>query len=273
MTTACLQTRYGAGNHITTLPTLVPFLKLTYVGVIFYHIFQWATKMSLAFLYLRIFTPQGRTRYAIYTLMAFLSISQSAFLFITVFACTPVALAWDKTLKGQCLDINPCFFASTFTSICTDLVLIMIALPPILQLKLRLPSKIGLLAVVNLGWVTIAACIVRTVKLRAMLTTPDFTWHAFDFVIWAGLECCTLMICVAAPVIKPLLKKIFGSSRDNSETKTSGGSDLGQAWSGPTFEAQMERGELKIQSRNGSVISEIMDRNYARDDLPQEEDS
>jgi hypothetical protein len=207
-----LQTKYGAGMHIADVPTssFAPFLGITYASLILYNLHQWAIKLSIALLYLRVFSfqPSDKIRNLIYVLIAFICVSYWTFIFIVVFACRPIALAWDKTLEGHCITVNVAFFVNTACSILADLFLIVIVLPQITRLKLGRLAKISTLLVVNLGWLAIIACALRTVKIGQVITVTDFTWHVLDFAVWGGIECSIAMICGTALVIRPLLTKV-----------------------------------------------------------------
>jgi hypothetical protein len=210
--TCCLQTKYGAGKHLADVPfaSYEPILKLLFSGLILYTLFQCAIKLSLAFLYLRIFSPQKRTRYAIFGVIAFIGISTISALLIIILQCHPVSLAWDKTIQGHCLSVNRTFIASALPSVTIDLNFMTIALLHVVKLDLLRPSRIGLHVLINLGWIVIAACIMRTIKLGALASDQvfDFTWYIMNYEIWTGVECCITVICVTTPAMIPLLRKM-----------------------------------------------------------------
>jgi hypothetical protein len=216
-----LQTQHGAGKHFVNIPPsqYMPFLKMAYWGLIFYNLFQWCIKLSIALLYLRIFSlqPIDRTRYLLFTLIGFMTISYWTLIFIVAFACQPIYFSWNKSIKGHCINTSAAFFVNSICSIIIDAALIIIVLPHILRLNLGRREKICSLFVVSLGFFAIAACALRTFKVWEVITVKDFTWYTVDFAVWSGIECCTAMICGTTLVIKPLLRKIFGSHL-NEET-------------------------------------------------------
>jgi hypothetical protein len=165
--------------------------------------------MSLALLYLRVFAPQNMTRNLIYALIAFISVYGWTFFFLVAFQCLPITKIWNPRIEGHCINLVPALITSAVVSVCIDLALIVIVIPRVIQLKLRKPQKIALLVIVNLGWVSILATILRTVKMSRVLHEQDFLWNVLDFVAWTGLELSTAMICASAPVIRPLLRKFM----------------------------------------------------------------
>lgn len=181
----------------------------TYFCNLLYALYQWAVKMSLALLYLRVFGPQDMTRHLIYALIAFISVYCWTFFFLVAFQCHPIATVWNSRIKGHCVNLLPALITNAVVSICIDLALIVIVIPRVIRLKLRKPQKIALLVTVNLGWVSILATILRTVKMSQLLQEQDFLWYVLDFTAWTGLELNTAMICASAPVIRPLLRKFM----------------------------------------------------------------
>jgi hypothetical protein len=163
--------------------------------------------MSLALLYLRVFSVQATARNLVYGLIMFISLSGWVFFFLVALQCLPVAAVWDPSDKGRCINVLPAFLAFGAVTVCIDLTLIVIITPRIVRLRLPKAQKIALLIIINLGWVSIAATILRTVKLYQILHQPDFLWYILDFLSWTGLEMSTAMICASAPVIRPLLRK------------------------------------------------------------------
>jgi hypothetical protein len=181
----------------------------TYVCNLLYALYEWAIKMSLALLYLRVFTPKNMTRTLIYALVAFITVYGWIFFFIVAFQCLPIVAVWNPHIKAHCLDLMPALITNAVASICIDLALMVIVIPSIMRLRLQKAQKIALLVIVNLGWVSILATILRTVKMRQLLSLPDFLWHVLDFVAWTGLELSTAMTCASAPVVRPLLRKFI----------------------------------------------------------------
>lgn len=62
------------------------------------------TKTSILLLYHRIFQIHKWFRYLMYALIAYIWIWALCVLFLAVFQCHPVALQWDQSLEGTCID-------------------------------------------------------------------------------------------------------------------------------------------------------------------------
>jgi hypothetical protein len=164
--------------------------------------------MSLALLYLRVFILRIVLRNCIYAIIAATCLQSWSSIFFLIFQCHPIAGGWDPRVKASCANHYPGFLVGAVVGGLVDLALIIIVLPCIIALRVRKRQKVGLLIVANLGWVTIIAAVLRTVKVaQAVKPGGDFTWNVLEVISWTSVECSTMMVCAAAPVIKPLLKK------------------------------------------------------------------
>jgi hypothetical protein len=164
--------------------------------------------MSLTLLYLRVFILRISVRNLIYAIIVATSINSWGQILVTFFQCHPIASNWDPQIKSTCINHYLAFIIGSAVGIFIDIMLIVIILPYVCALRLRKAQKVGLLIVVNLGWVTVLAAIVRTVKVaRAVKSSTDFSWSVVEIITWSSVECSTMMVCAAAPVIKPLMKK------------------------------------------------------------------
>jgi len=129
--------------------------------------------------------------------------------FLILFQCRPINLAWDKSVPGRCLDVNACWFLIVAISVIVDLSLMAIIFPQVARLHIAKHRKIALLVIVNLGWLAIAAGIIRSITLWRGVSGPDPTWISPDISVWTGAEMATYMTCAAVPSTKPILSIIF----------------------------------------------------------------
>jgi hypothetical protein len=229
--------------------------------------YEWTIKMSIALLYLRVFAPVTLTRNLIYGLIAIILIYGWTFVFLMIFQCHPISAAWGpRGPDSHCIDARSAFVASAVVSICIDLTLIIIVIPRVMGLNISKAQKFALMAVVNLGWVSIMATILRAIELHHVVTLPDFTWNLLDFLAWTALELSTAMICASAPVIRPLLKKCtllkewMGSLSSEENSLNSAGT----GWTDPTLTGHSEMAKSITVGRSGhqsialqSVIEDV----------------
>ncbi|KFY94189.1 hypothetical protein V500_03379 [Pseudogymnoascus sp. VKM F-4518 (FW-2643)] len=97
---------YGFGQHSANLSVYNRRMtfKLFYVAQAFYKITINLTKASILLLYLRIFI-QRPFRIMCYAMLGIILSYMVATFFSSVFQCTPIPRAWDKTIHGTCISI------------------------------------------------------------------------------------------------------------------------------------------------------------------------
>ena len=65
--------------------------------------------------------------------------------------CIPIAKFWDPSIEGFCLSPRALWFSNASMHIFTDLVILVIPIPALINLKLPLKQKIGVIVVFALG--------------------------------------------------------------------------------------------------------------------------
>jgi hypothetical protein len=211
-----IQVRYGLGHHIYDIPPLVDMLiqKYNYITLLLYTVVLCTTKLSICLLYLRIFHVEKRMRWLIHASIWFLVTYSILFEVLCIFQCHPIRAYWDFTIRppmgtASCLNTIPVFYASGACNIVSDLLLMAIVVPKIRELRIKRGQKIALLCIVSLGWLAVAASVVRIVRLSSLLHSPDPAWASFDINIWSAVEVNTGIICASAPAIKPLVATVM----------------------------------------------------------------
>ncbi|KAJ5493059.1 hypothetical protein N7539_001805 [Penicillium diatomitis] len=167
---------YGFGQHIRNLakPNRLMTLKLFFISQAFYKLTINLTKMSILLLYLRIFI-QRWFRIVCFTLLIIISCYMIAALFASIFQCTPVARAWDKSIAGHCINITTNWYANAGFSIATDLMILALPMYPIYHSKMAVRRKIALMMVFAFGMFVAVTSILRMQTLDFSSTSPDTT--------------------------------------------------------------------------------------------------
>jgi hypothetical protein len=211
---ACKQTQYGLGHHIYDIPPWADAVvqKYNYITQLLYTIVLCTIKLSICFFYLRIFHVEKRMRWLIHACIWFLIVYSLVFEFISMFQCHPIHAFWDfaaRATGGTCLNTIPAFYASGACNITSDLLLMAIVVPKIRELRIKRGQKIVIVCIVSLGWLAVAASVLRVVRLSTLLHSPDPSWASYDITIWSAVEINTGIICASAPAIKPLLATVM----------------------------------------------------------------
>jgi len=73
------------------------------------------------------------------------------FLFVVIFQCRPIALVYDKSLEGSCLDIHAVVFAGSVLSMVEDIMTISLPIPSVLKLRLPFKKKVQVVLMMSVG--------------------------------------------------------------------------------------------------------------------------
>ncbi|MCJ1476642.1 hypothetical protein MMC13_005310 [Lambiella insularis] len=158
--------------------------ELLYIFEEFYSPAIATIKLSILLFYARIF-PNKNFRKQLYAVGAVVIMWWISCQFTTIFECTPIDYFWtaDSGVDGRCIAIQKYFLGQAIPSIITDLVILIIPLPPIWHLNLPTTQRIALSGVFLLGSFVTFTSIYRLVLLTR-LTQVDITWNYAEAAIW-----------------------------------------------------------------------------------------
>ncbi|KAI1769995.1 hypothetical protein F4818DRAFT_446722 [Hypoxylon cercidicola] len=266
MLAAC---RYGYGKHVTTLSASDKYqaFKVTYKTCIN------LTKASILLLYLRIFSNTKWLRWACRFMLTIVVLYCVASVTATIFQCTPITKAFDKSLKGTCIDNGQFWYANAGFSITTDVIILILPMPLVYALQVPRVQKAALIMVFALGvFVVITSCLrVTTIDIQA--TTPDQTYN-ISSTMWTITEMNVAIVCACLPQIRPLIVKWFprlmpsyySGSRERSDKRaTSAGISLPRSYAngkGGNFSRPEEGRWTRIN--NGSMAQDGTNRPNVR---------
>jgi hypothetical protein len=143
---------HGFGQHVFNLSTdnRLMTLKLFYVAQIFYKLTINLTKASILLLYLRIFV-QRWFRICCYVLLSFILAYMVATTASSIFQCTPIRGAWDKSIGPTCINLTTNWYANAGFSIATDILILLLPMQPLWASNLPVNQKRALMLVFALG--------------------------------------------------------------------------------------------------------------------------
>lgn len=234
--------KYGAGKHMLWVlrfgyPTQIEdFLKYIYVVEILYPFVIGPIKVSICFLYIRIFGVYTLFRNYCILLIIISTLWALATLFGSVFQCNPIRDAWNPLGdRSNCLNIRLFLIGTNTPNVIIDALILTAPIYPIWRLHLSTRKKILVSMVLLLGAgydvqnsryrpIELTACsetafsIVRLIKLVTLGTT-DLTWDYVTPIIWSTVEPSIGLLCACVPVMGVLLPK---SWMNNMSTRPSG---------------------------------------------------
>ena len=148
-----ISTRYGAGLHTQDLPKDLaePILRLNFIGAEIYLFSLLGYKMSILFLYLRIFSISKVYRCCIWFVM-FITFGYIFGQFWTqAFFCQPIAKYWRPETPGHCLSLVTMIDLYTSLNFITDLMIFVLPLPMVWRIQLSFQEKAGVLFIFIVG--------------------------------------------------------------------------------------------------------------------------
>jgi hypothetical protein len=125
---------------------------MSYLQQIFYKLTINLTKASIILLYLRIFV-QRWFRATCNMLLGIVLSYMVASIAASIWQCSPIALAWDWSTLGTCINLTDAWLANTVYSIVTDFIILGLPMYPIYESHLPTGQKIALVMVFSLGLV------------------------------------------------------------------------------------------------------------------------
>lgn len=122
-----------------------------WVGETFYVLTLLLTKVSLILFYLRIF-PSPRFQIWGKLGLGFVVLPAFIIMLLQLLQCLPVQYNWDKSIdNAKCIDVTALVYAHAGINIAQDFVILGLPIPELLQLKLDLQQKIGLIVMFQVG--------------------------------------------------------------------------------------------------------------------------
>ncbi|KAI8677422.1 hypothetical protein NCS56_00632100 [Fusarium sp. Ph1] len=201
---------YGFGRHSKTLSNenKIEALKFFFVCQVSYKACINLTKCSIVLLYLRIFGKVRWFKWLCWGLVAIVAMYAVSSVIATIFQCTPVRRAYNKSVPGTCIDNGKFWYANAGFSIATDLIILFMPMASVYQLQIQQIQKIALVIVFALGgFVVITSCLrVTTIDIAA--TTTDVTFDVSS-TMWTVIEMNVAIVCACLPMIRPIIVKVF----------------------------------------------------------------
>lgn len=133
-----------------SLDTVVSIYKFGYVMMPQSTLNQTFTKLSVLFLYHRIFFINRTFVMWIYSVGSILVAWCIVTVFIGLFVCKPIAAAYDPRIKGECLDSQALLAAGVFNS-ALDFIMVGMAVWMVVGLKLPTATRLKLGVLFALG--------------------------------------------------------------------------------------------------------------------------
>lgn len=213
-----------ADEPIMDPEVLTPALQAIYAAEQLLYAGTSLPKLSLLFLYLRIFDSR-RIRVTTWVLIGITIVSWITWSLIAFFLCTPVEFYWDRTIPGgHCINIDSFWRSIPPINIFTDAVAIILPIPTIWRLEASRMKKIGVCAILMTGGIgLITGCIRWAVYLSysAQYIVPSITEPLLG---WAIIEAGMYEIAACLPMLRPIFVWLTPSWLSSRWTRDGGSS-------------------------------------------------
>ncbi|KAI7775748.1 hypothetical protein LA080_006380 [Diaporthe eres] len=147
-----LEISYSDPDYIYT-PANETHLLLSWLSSVFYYCIVCAAKMSILFMYKRIFSISVAFRRQVYAVIAILTMYWVAIVLADIFNCIPFKYSWTNSNSPApyCFNFNLFWFSSGIIETVLDVVIISLPVNMVARLHLSMRKRIGLGGVFLLG--------------------------------------------------------------------------------------------------------------------------
>ncbi|KAI4192779.1 MAG: hypothetical protein LQ348_003039, partial [Seirophora lacunosa] len=146
---------FGFDDWTIAVSTLCAIGLAFWASQILYELTVNLTKLSILFLYLRVFPPLQNPRFtrAVVAVMRFIALYMFISIVVTIFQCNPIRKAWDRysTPAGRCIDLTAFWYANSISNIGSAALTLGLPVKMIWNLQLPRGDKVGLYMVFGLG--------------------------------------------------------------------------------------------------------------------------
>ncbi|CEJ57171.1 hypothetical protein PMG11_05876 [Penicillium brasilianum] len=201
---ACIE--YGLGRHTDTIPPeeLPVFLKLSYAFEPLYITTAGIIKLSVLFMYHRIFPVRliktGGYILGGVTLAWVISVD-----LVAIFQCDPIAKAYEPTLPGHCIQLKAALIGNGVPNFVTDILILALPARLIWRLQATLWQRVSIIGVFLTGSFVVFASIYRF-SLIFIFNINDAAWTLADAQTWCVVETAAGVISACLPTTAPLVK-------------------------------------------------------------------
>lgn len=246
---------WAFGKHVSDIqPALLTrTLKLYFISQILYKVNIGLTKISILLFYIRLFIRPRFLR-ACWTCLVLVVVFTLASVLASVFQCTPVEHAFDgpnstsetdldyyypssgstRLESGKCINLTAFWYANAAFNILSDVVIILLPIPVVVQLHLPRRTRGGLCAIFAVGVFVCITSVLRITTLNIATSYKDITWDSIPSSMWTVIESNLGVICACLPALRrPLLfafsarggGSISGTTNHNNNNKHNDGDD------------------------------------------------
>ncbi|KAJ6114887.1 hypothetical protein N7486_000665 [Penicillium sp. IBT 16267x] len=202
----------GIGRHIWDEPTtwIVPAFKYFTIAQYIYLIMTATIKLTFLAFYYRVFAHVRSMRLTIVGGMAFIAVSHTLMVFLTVFSCSPISAHWDVfNTTAKCWPEMILPYASGALSSSSDLFVLLLPIHSLWKLNMKVGSRIRIIGVFGVGGFACVSSLIRLGMTHILNESKDTTWNISHLAIWAVLECNIGIWCSCLMLLPKFIEHSF----------------------------------------------------------------
>ncbi|CAN8098244.1 unnamed protein product [Discula destructiva] len=219
-----LETHRGLGKNVWTLTPdqITDFLHIFYVFEVIYSFVCFLIKISITFLYMRIF-PGAKFRIVLWATQLFLTTSLIAYAIIDRYQCHPISYFWtywDGEHEGHCLNLTALAYAHAGVNIFLDLWLLVLPATQVWRLNMSVGKRARVMFMFGFGiFATVISCI-RLPTIATFAVTSNPTSDFFRISIWSASEITAGLMVACMPAARLFvvryLPRVFSTQRSRN---------------------------------------------------------
>ncbi|KAF2497732.1 hypothetical protein BU16DRAFT_323455 [Lophium mytilinum] len=208
---------FGQHSKALTVDENVAATKLLIISQTFLCLCVWFSKVAVADFLLKIVTQKWHKMVLQFCMVSVTILGAVTFVgFYT--QCSPLALAWDPRVKGNC-SINVTVLGTVNAAYTTAIDFILAGLPWLFLRKLQMKPKEKLIINLSLSvGIFAGVCgIIRVTKAASLSAKSDYTYETVQLQLWSTTETTVSIMCLCFPVLRPLWRRyVKGLSKGDS---------------------------------------------------------
>ncbi|KAL4935936.1 hypothetical protein BDV06DRAFT_217048 [Aspergillus oleicola] len=193
-----------AGFHQALLEVyqIERFLLLVYIDNLFYALTIPTIKLSILFLYHRLFPVRNFT-YAIIFVGLIVAGWTVSVVIVQVFTCTPVQGAWIPSSAEHCIDQTKFYYGNSASNVLTDVFILALPMRLIWRLNMSKRKKRAVTGLLLMGGFVCISSIVRLSYLSE-IDMDDIIYTLVAVGNWTSVEAPLAIICGCLPTLPVL---------------------------------------------------------------------
>ena len=187
-------------------------------------IYQAATfsiKVSILYLYHRVFFVSDRFTKLLWVVVIFILIYSGVQGMGALIQCVPISANWNPTVKRHCLPIAAPVTVFAVCNVLTDFIILILPMPLLWGLQQPLERKIKIMGIFMLGGFVCFASIYRAVIIHN-LNPIDPSYTDIQAQVWTAIEMGMGVVSVCLPTYRPIFSRMVPTFKNKLASWNSG---------------------------------------------------